>query len=51
MSEFLVKTKHFITKHIWFENEIDEIAGGGTTSFLFTDIHKKRETSVGLNVM
>lgn len=29
MSEFLVKSKHFITKHVWFENEIDKINMGG----------------------
>lgn len=29
MSEFLVKSKHFTTKHIWFENQIDKINAGG----------------------
>lgn len=28
MSEFLVKSKHFTTKHIWFENQIDKINAG-----------------------
>lgn len=32
MSEFIVKGKHFSTKHIWFETKIDNI-GGGMTSF------------------
>lgn len=27
MSEFLVRGKHFITKHIWFET-ITNVAGG-----------------------
>ena len=29
MSEFLIKSKHFTTKHIWFADKIDEIKGGG----------------------
>lgn len=33
MSEFIVKGKHFSTKHIWFETKIDNIGGEGTTSF------------------
>lgn len=28
MSEFLIKSKHFTTKHIWFGDKIDEIRGG-----------------------
>lgn len=28
MSEFIVKGKHFSTKHIWFETKIDNIGGG-----------------------
>ena len=28
MSEFLIKSKHFTTKHIWFADKIDEIKGG-----------------------
>ena len=32
MSEFIVKGKHFSTKHIWFATKIDNI-GGGMTSF------------------
>lgn len=32
MSEFLIKSKHFTTKHIWFADKIDEIKGGGTTN-------------------
>lgn len=32
MSEFIVKGKHFSTKHIWFETKIDNI-GGSMTSF------------------
>lgn len=31
MSEFIVKGKHFSTKHIWFETKIDNI-GGDTRS-------------------
>lgn len=31
MSEFIVKGKHFSTKHIWFETKIDNM--GGMTSF------------------
>ena len=27
MSEFLIKSKHFTTKHIWFADKIDEIRG------------------------
>ena len=27
MSEFIVKGKHFSTKHIWFETKIDNIRG------------------------
>ena len=29
MSEFLIKSKHFTTKHIWFADKIDEIKEGG----------------------
>lgn len=29
MSEFLVKSKHFTTKHIWFDAEYEKIIGGG----------------------
>lgn len=28
MSEFIVKGKHFSTRHIWFETKIDNIGGG-----------------------
>lgn len=28
MSEFIVKGKHFLTKHIWFETKIDNIVWG-----------------------
>lgn len=30
MSDFLIKNKHFTTKHIWFADKIDEINGGTT---------------------
>lgn len=33
MSEFLVKGKHFITKHVWFEDTTNFIKGGGTITF------------------
>lgn len=32
MSEFLVRGKHFITKHVWFE-DANNIMGGGTITF------------------
>lgn len=28
MMDFLIKSKHFTTKHIWFMNKIDKISGG-----------------------
>ena len=28
MSEFLVKSKHFTTKHVWFDAEYEKIIGG-----------------------
>ena len=28
MSEFIVKGKHFSTKHIWFETKLDNIGWG-----------------------
>lgn len=33
MSEFIVKGKHFSTKHIWFETKIDNIGGGVRQAF------------------
>lgn len=34
MSEFLVKSKHFITKHIWFDTECEKIMGGGADKLI-----------------
>lgn len=47
MSEFLVKTKHFTTKHIWFENEIGEIAGGGRYDKLFIHGYTQENRNFG----
>ena len=30
MSEFMVKSKQFTTKHVWFDAEYEKIMGGGT---------------------
>ena len=35
MSEFLVKSKYFTTKHIWFDTECEKNNGGGTINLQF----------------
>ena len=38
MSEFLVKSKHFTTKHVWFDAEYEKIMGGGDTLKLLSTV-------------
>lgn len=47
MSEFLVKSKHFITKHIWFEFSAPPKYGGGVYDKLIIHGHPTEEDKIG----